>query len=184
VAASSNESLPGSSWPHLNFVCGQRKTAIVRRGRLRTPTEKVIESWACAQIFGVYLVGPCLAPRWREAQEGSQAAMTHMLLDPNGRVEPVPYSIDEFAEETGCGRRAVLRMIADGDLKTITVGADERIPASELRRILVEDLDRKEGFRLGLALALKDGLIREVGLDQRGSVVYERTDVPLARRRG
>jgi excisionase family DNA binding protein len=110
--------------------------------------------------------------------------MTHMLLDPNGRVEPVPYSIDEFAEETGCGRRAVLRMIADGDLKTITVGADERIPASELRRILVEDLDRKEGFRLGLALALKDGLIREVGLDERGSVVYERTDVPLARRRG
>ena len=110
--------------------------------------------------------------------------MTHTLLDPNGRIEPVPYTIDEFAEETGLGRRAVLQMIANGDLKTITVGADQRIPASEPRRILVEVLDRNEGLRMGLAIALQNGLIKEVGVDKRGFVIYERTDVPLARRQG
>jgi excisionase family DNA binding protein len=107
-----------------------------------------------------------------------------MLLDPNGPIEPVPYSIDEFARETGIDRRAVLQMITNGDLKTIKVGADQRIPVSEFRRILVEVLDRREGLRMGIAIALQNGLIKEVGVDERGSVVYERTDVPLAGRQG
>jgi hypothetical protein len=101
-----------------------------------------------------------------------------MLLDPNGPIHPVPYSIGEFAKETGLDRRAVLQRIADGTLKTVSAGADQRIPFSELRRTLEEVLDQVEEMRIELALALQAGLIKEVGVDERGIVVYERTEVP------
>jgi hypothetical protein len=101
-----------------------------------------------------------------------------MLLDPNGPIKPVPYSIDEFARATRTDRRAVVKKIADGTLKTVPVGADQRIPVSEFRRTVEEALNQEEELRMGLALALQAGLIREVGVDERGSVVYERTEVP------
>jgi hypothetical protein len=75
---------------------------------------------------------------------------------------------------SGLGRGTVLDRIANGDLKTITMGADLRIPVSELRRICEEILELEEGIRMRLAMALQAGLIKEVGVDEDGYVVYER----------
>jgi hypothetical protein len=58
------------------------------------------------------------------------------------------------------------------------VGTDRRIPASELRRITEEAIARAEAIREALAQALQIGLIKEIGVDKRGYVVYERTNVP------
>ena len=108
----------------------------------------------------------------------AQVGTEYMLLDPNGPIKPVPYSIDEFARETGIHRDAVLQRIADGDLKTVPVGAGQRIPVSEFRRTVEELLKLVEELRIGLALALQAGMIKEVGVDERGSVIYERTHIP------
>jgi len=104
-----------------------------------------------------------------------------MLSDPNGPVEPVPFSIDEFAKETGLDRRAVLKKIADGTLKTVSVRGHQRVPVSEFRRIVEEVLDRVQDVRMALALALEAGLIKEVDVDERGFVIYERRELPRAR---
>ncbi len=104
--------------------------------------------------------------------------MTPIPFEPKGNVDPVPYSIEEFAKETGIGRKAVIQRIASGDLKTVQVGVYQRIPVSELRRLLNEVVDHVEEVRMALAIALQDGLIKEVEVDEQGCVVYERTEVP------
>jgi excisionase family DNA binding protein len=98
-----------------------------------------------------------------------------MLID----LEPVPYSIEEFARAIGSDSRTVRQKIADGKLKTVPVGMDQRIPFTELRRTMEETVQQAHDLRQGLALALHAGFIKEVGLDERGSVVYERTDTPM-----
>ena len=62
--------------------------------------------------------------------------------------------------------------------ETVRVGADPRIPVSEFRRTVEEMLYRVQELRLTLALSLRAGLIKEVGIDERGSVIYERTEIP------
>ncbi len=100
------------------------------------------------------------------------------MSDTNAPIEPIPYSINEFAKETGLGRKAVIQRIASGDLKTVQVGVYQRIPVSELRRLLNEVVDHIEEVRMAFAIALQHGIIKEVEVDEQGSVVYERTEVP------
>jgi hypothetical protein len=108
-----------------------------------------------------------------------------MLKDPNRSIKPVnrsikpvPFSIDEFARATGSDGPTVRQRIADGDLKTVLVGADQRIRFSELRRTMRKAVDQAQELRIGLALALRAGMIEEDGVDDRGAVVYRRTDKP------
>jgi hypothetical protein len=54
--------------------------------------------------------------------------MTHSDLD---GIEPIPYTVDEFARLMMGSCRDVLEMISRGQLKCITVGTCSRIPVSE-----------------------------------------------------
>lgn len=110
--------------------------------------------------------------------------MKQVTSNKDGHVEPLPYSIEEFARETGNDRRVVEKMVSSGQLKT--VGANRRIPVSEACRIYQETYRRmiervfshKEEKRRQLALDLQYGRIKEVGVDDDGCVLYARTDVP------
>ena len=81
-------------------------------------------------------------------------------------------------------------MISRGQLKTVTVGAVQRICATEACRIYQEEhrrmfdrmIDRvlagKLKERLQLARELQSGLIREAGVGRDGCVLYQRTNAP------
>ncbi len=74
--------------------------------------------------------------------------MTHLNFD---CVEPVPYTIDEFARLMRGHRRDVLDMISRGQLKCITDGTRPRIPVSEVRRLIEEQHAIEEEIREDLA---------------------------------
>lgn len=49
---------------------------------------------------------------------------------------PALLRIDEVQHELGCGRSTVYELMADGRLRSVKVGRNRRIPASEVDRFI------------------------------------------------
>jgi len=89
-------------------------------------------------------------------------------------IVPTPYTPWEIETLVLRTKDRFQKMISDGTLKTTTSRGILRIPASEVRRIIEEEIEDCEQFKMGIALALATGIIEEFGLDELGSVVYRR----------
>jgi hypothetical protein len=76
--------------------------------------------------------------------------MTHLNSDD---VEPIPYTVDEFARLVMRSRHDVSEMISRGQLKCITNGTRLRIPVSEVRRLFDEQLAIEKEIRKDIARA-------------------------------
>jgi excisionase family DNA binding protein len=93
-------------------------------------------------------------------------------IDKNDRVEPEPYTIKEFARRNRIRPREVVEMISRRKLSCVTYGNRLRIPMSEMRRHVNKAVTDLEGVQVGIALAIRDGIAEEVGLDKHGNMLY------------
>jgi hypothetical protein len=93
-------------------------------------------------------------------------------IDKKEHVEPEPYTVKEFAHRIRSRPREVFKMISRGELSCVTYGNRMRIPMSEMRRHVIKDFSGLEGVQLGIALAIRDGIAEEVGLDKHGNMLY------------
>jgi hypothetical protein len=93
-------------------------------------------------------------------------------------AEPVPFSVGDFASQTGISRATVERLIATGKIEVVTVDGIPRIPFSVYEQCMPAKLEQtvrhQKEIRLGLAFALETGLIVERGLNHEGAVIYRR----------
>jgi excisionase family DNA binding protein len=71
--------------------------------------------------------------------------------------EPLLLTIPEAARKLGCGRTLVYRLIADGELTEIHLGAAARIPAAALQQLVARKLaaavERQAGVAADAAVA-------------------------------
>jgi hypothetical protein len=95
-------------------------------------------------------------------------------IEENDRVDPEPYTVKEFARRIRARPRDVIEMISRGKLNCVTFGTSLRIPVNEMRRRVYEQLTNEEGVHEGIALAIRDGIVEEVGLDKHGNMVFRR----------
>jgi hypothetical protein len=110
--------------------------------------------------------------------------MKSIKSEPQGQLDPEPYTVEDFGRDTHTDCEAVREMISNGQLKTVTVGGAQRICASEACRIYGEKgqrmldgvLDRMLEARRQLALELRSGLIKEAGVGRDGCLLYQRTN--------
>jgi hypothetical protein len=101
--------------------------------------------------------------------------------EPQGQLDPEPYTIEDFARETVSDCQAVRAMMSNGQLKTVTLRGVQRICASEACRVfgdghqsIIEGvLTRMLEKRLQLARDLQSGLVKEAGVDRHGCVLYQ-----------
>jgi excisionase family DNA binding protein len=72
------------------------------------------------------------------ALDEAQAAidrLRHSVLTIGGSPDPVLVSVDEAAARLGISRRTVYVLIADGSIRSVSVGRRRLVPAKELERL-------------------------------------------------
>ena len=111
-----------------------------------------------------------------------QCSVERIKSEPQGQLDPEPYTVEDFARETHNNCEAVRAMMSNGQLKTVTIRGVQRICASEACRLYGDRLKRMldgvlaeilEGRRQ-LALDLQSGRVKEAGVGLDGCVLYER----------
>ena len=98
-------------------------------------------------------------------------------------ADPLPLTPGEFAVHAEIKKRFVEQLIAHGEIEMVTTNREERIPFSAFQSFMTANVrDKLECVRaifVFYAVALETGIVVRRGVDDRGCVVYERTEEPL-----
>ena len=93
-------------------------------------------------------------------------------LDKKDGVEPEPYTVKEFARRILRRRQEVVEMMSRGDLSCVSYGSHLKIPIGEMRRLVYKSVDDGEGVARGIALAIRNGIVEEIGPDKDGNMIF------------
>jgi excisionase family DNA binding protein len=88
-------------------------------------------------------------------------------------LEPVPLTIKQVADRLGVRKRKIKEMVAKGELRSVAVGTEHRIPCNEFKRIGGKMSDKEFGVLLGIAVSIKRGNVKEIGVDKFGVPEYQ-----------